>query len=306
MLLALVPRRSPRASRRRDHRRGATGGGGVDLVRGRPRGPRVRADVDRDARRDAQADDEHVPAPARANARGARRRGARDARERRRALDPRRGRASAAHAPLGPCRRRRRRRDARQDPRAIEPDHRRHGRDQLRRLRDRRRPAAVPQRGADPLGHPVPDGPRRRRHDRSRRGDDRLDRRRRPAAGRSPERRRRPRTGVLRAGRHRADRHRCRSRCSATSAPGIWPADRSNCTRTSPATRSRGSPRASGARPNTSPTACSRSRSRTWPARSGRTRSSVATTRASSRCSRSAVPARCWRACSRGCSACAR
>ena len=109
----------------------------------------------------------------------------------------------------GPGRRRRRRCRVRRDHRRAEPRHRRHGRDEPRRLAGHRRPARPPpgrpvRRAADQ--HLVAVHP----HDRRRRWIDRLARRGRRPAGRSAERRGRPRAGVVRHRRRAADVHRCR------------------------------------------------------------------------------------------------
>ena len=118
------------------------------------------------------------------------------------------GSAGQPH-PLGPGRRRRRRRRIRRDHRRAEPRHRRHGRDEPRRLAGHRRPAGAPPgrpvRGAADQ-HLVAVHP----HDRRRRRIDRLARRGRWLAGRPAERRRRSRTGVLRHRRRAADVHRRR------------------------------------------------------------------------------------------------
>ena len=152
--------------------------------------------------------------------------------------------------------------------------------------------------GDIPRRRPLPARPRhpdqgaddRHHDDRRRRRLDRLGRRRRPAARRSPQRRFDARAGVLRARRHRAHDRRREPR-PRPPRPGhvlrrgdparrrAWPGPRSTPSRSRSACRSR--------RPRRR---CSSSRPTTWSTRCGSSRSTAASMRATSRSSRSAAP----------------
>ena len=102
-----------------------------------------------------------------------------------------------------------------------------------------------------------------------------------------------PGPGRLRQGRHRADRHR-RQRGARLPARRRWPAARSPWTSTPPARPSARSPRPWGWSPRRPPRpGSSTSSTRTCSAACGWSRCSRASTRATSRSSPSAAPARC-------------
>ena len=165
---------------------------------------------------------------------------------------------AGAHAALGPGRRRGRSQQARRPARSPEHHHHRRRRHQLRRRAGHRRRGPLLIQADDRA--PRPGHPGRRCHlDRYRRREHRLDRRapRRPAGG-AGQRRRHPRTGLLRPGRHQADGHRCgghprlrrpsrRRNCASTGTPpwppckATWPV-RSAWTRWRPRTASSSSP----------------------------------------------------------------
>ncbi len=107
------------------------------------------------------------------------------------------------------------------------------------------------------------------------------------------ERGRRARPGLLRARRHRADGHG-RQPPSRPARPRVLPRRPDEPRpRGSRAARSTRSARSSGSRRRRSPRGCSRSSTRTWPTRCGRSPSSRASTRATTRSSPSAAQARC-------------
>ena len=116
------------------------------------------------------------------------------------------------------------------------------------------------------------------------------------AAGRAAKRRRPPRPGLLRPGRHQADGHRRQRRARAASIPSASSAARCRSTSRRPPARSAEGRRPARARRTKRPRSAS-STSR-WPrcrSRSAPSRSSAASTRATSRWSPSAAPARCTR-----------
>ena len=208
LLPALVPQRDARAARGGDHHGGVPRGVPVDLERGHPALPRVRALLDRRAQRVRRPEGLHLPRSLRNGDEG-------------RGLQARRpadavlrwhghGRVGLA-APRQPAHVRPRRRPdrrhlGRQDGRLRQRHHARHRRHLGRRGRGRGRPDAH----APPARHeggrlPGDGADGRHRHHRCRRRLDRLRRRRRrlprrPAVGRC-----RPRSRLLRPRRHAAD-----------------------------------------------------------------------------------------------------
>ena len=167
-------------------------------------------------------------------------------------------------------------------------------------------------------GMPIKTAGDRRQRDRRGRRQHRLGRRRRRAQGRAAERRRRARARLLRPGRHRAHRHR-RQHVLGILDPGSLPR------RPLGDSTGRGRPRPSepiaehlglgarGHRRGHLP----RSSTPTWRPRSGRSRSSAASIRATSPCAPSAAPAASTRSrsrrrsaspksCCRTCRACSR
>ena len=198
--------RSP--ARPRDARRDGAGGQRSRrelLVRRLTRVPRVRAHGDDGGQRLPPTGVPHLPAPA---VRG-RRFGAGDDLGRWSGAGRRRGRTSRGAAALGSRRGRAGRRRGRGRQRLPRRRDLRHGRHLDRRVPGARRHAGARGRAGDrrPTGAHAVDG---RAHDRCRRRLHRPSRRRRRAARRTPQRRRRARTGLLRPGRHRADRDRRR------------------------------------------------------------------------------------------------
>ena len=201
-------------------------------------------------------------------------------------------RAPGAPAALGHRRRRHRRRLRGARGRRTAGDRARHGRDELRRVPDRRRRAALLLGLRDRVRPARERAERLDAHDRRRRRLDRLGRPRRLPAGRPAERGRRSRACLLRPGRRGRDDHRRRRR-AGPARPGVLPRRphraRSRARRAACSARSASG---SGSTASRRPRRWCASATRTWRTRSASSPSSRASIRASSRSSRSAAPAR--------------
>ena len=159
--------------------------------------------------------------------------------------------------------RRGRRRPHEPPGRATQRDHARHGRDQCGRCADPRirdRPKLRTRGGR--LPRQVADG--RHQHGRCRRRIDRLVRPRRAAQGGTGQRRRRPRTGLLRAGRQRNRRSPTPISCSAAFPRPGWSAAAWRSTGTRRFASSSPSPSGLASPPSAPRTASSASWSPTW------------------------------------------